>query len=270
VVPCPHFPDDPHLALQGRQRKPGPTRFYHIGKWEPRKAQDRILEAFLLAFRPGQAFLSLRSSGLDHPVVAFPQSPHEALAKLIDRSDVRANGWTSTNVMRSVRLYVQRLSEDQLMILHREGDVYVTLSRGEGFDMPAMDAKLSGNLLLYTPSGGPQDFAGDRDVLVPQTGMVRAHEMYEWQDTEYIDYSIDSAVAGMQLAARRAEVHDRAPHVDLAPFTAASVGARMRRYLDELREDAEPVNAAHRQWVERRGAELRRAMEASAAEQNKA
>ncbi len=264
IVPCPHFPDDPHLALQGRQRKPGPPRFYHIGKWEPRKAQDKILEAFVLAFSPSKGCprLSMRTGALAQPVKGFPQSPEEALGALLERSDVRARGWTSQNVTAFVRLYKKRMSEDQLMILHRESDVYVTLSRGEGFDMPAMDAKLSGNLMLYTPSGGPQEFAGVSDIRVAPTGMVPAHEMYEWQDTQYLDYSVEEAANHMQFMADCVASHDRLPHIDLASFTAAAVGARMHQYLGDLSVAAEPVKKAHRAWAEQRDKELKAAMEA--------
>lgn len=250
VVPCPHFPDDPHLALQGRARKPGPPRFYHIGKWEPRKAQDRIFEAFLLAFRPGEAFLSMRASPLGQPVKGYPQSMHHALMDLLQRPDIQTNGWASKTVMRSVRLYPERMNEGELLCLHREGDVYVTLSRGEGFDMPAMDAKLSGNLMLFTPSGGPQDFCGGKDCQVPKTGMIPAHEMYEWADTRYLDFNVADAVSGMRTMAERAVEHDHSADAYLSNFTAATVGELMLANLFELARQAEPARAAHRAWVE--------------------
>jgi glycosyltransferase involved in cell wall biosynthesis len=256
VVPCPHFPDDPHLALQCRSRMPGPPRFYHIGKWEPRKAQDKILEAFLLAFKPGQAMLSMRCGALGQTVPGYPQSMHQALFNLLQRDDVKANGWTTTTVQKRIRLYPNRMSEGELLCLHREGDVYVTLSRGEGFDMPAMDAKLAGNLMLYTPSGGPQDFCGGKDAQVPKTGMIPAHPMYEWADTQYLDFSIEHAVSGMRKMAERALEHDRVADAWLLNFTAAAVGKRMLAHLAELKVQAEPVRQQCQAWMEQRQSEF--------------
>ncbi len=260
VVPCPHFADDPHLSLAGRERKPGPVRFYHIGKWEPRKAQDKMLEAFLRAFRPGEAMLFVRSSPLAHRVEGYPQSPQEAMAGLLQLPDVRSSGWTETNVVRSIRIFAQRMTEEQLLVMHREGDVYVSLSRGEGFDMPARDAKLAGNLLLYTPSGGPQDYSDARDVMVPTTGLIPAHEMYEWKNTNYWNYSTADAIAGMRQARLKVlQGYDRSPDARLKRFGAGYVGAQMRQYLAELAEAAKPVAAFHRAWVENRRQEFEQA-----------
>ena len=62
--------------------------------------------------------------------------------------------------------------------LHGKNDVYVSASRGEGLDLPAFAAKLSGRLLAMTDSGGPRDFVNDGDILVPPCGLVTA-------DTDY-------------------------------------------------------------------------------------
>jgi hypothetical protein len=263
VVPCPHFPDDPHLALQRRPRVGGassPVRFYHIGKWEPRKAQDKIIEVFLLAFKPGEpAILSLRTGKLASLVEGYPQSPDEALVQLLKADEIRERGWTERNVIKHVRLYRERMTEEQLLILHKEGDVYVTLSRGEGFDMPAMDAKLSGNLMLYTFSGGPQDFDGERDQGTPTTRMIPAHPMYEWNDTKYLDFDLHDAAHRMRVLYDlvRSGEHDRTPGLDLEPFTAASVGGLMVAHLTELQEQAKEAVARHAEWVTLVGEERR-------------
>jgi len=235
VVPIPHFPDDPHLALVGRQRRPGTVRFYHIGKWEPRKAQDKLIAAFLSAFRPGQAQLVLKTSELRKPIDGYPQNPVEAIKQACLLPQVRANGWTFLNWRAGIKLFTARLPAATLVSMHDFGDVYVTLSRGEGFDMPAYDAKLAGNLMIYTPSGGPQDFAGEKDVRVEPTGTVPCHPLYGWNpDARHLDFELEAARAAMWEAFRRVKDHDRRPDVDLARFRAEAVGRDMLRFVEEL------------------------------------
>jgi glycosyltransferase involved in cell wall biosynthesis len=237
VVPMPYFPDDPHLALQGRDRKKGPVRFYHIGKWEPRKGQDRIVLAFLLAFRPGEAELILKTSELRTKIVDYPQGPAQAVHAALLDPEVKRQGWSPHNVNLGVKIVSKRLPSELIVQMHALGDVYVTLSRGEGFDMPAFDAKLSGNMLVYTPSGGPQDFAGPTDARIEPSGSIKCNPFYQWsQDAEYLDYPMEAAVAALQEAKRRVEVRARVADREFGDFDAATVGRRMRQYINELIE----------------------------------
>lgn len=236
-VPMPCFPDDPHLALQGRARRPGVPRFYHIGKWEPRKAQSRIVEAFLRAFAPGDAQLMLKISGLRQAVDGFPATPAAAIKRLLLDPELQDKGWKLETSARYISVVDARLEAVQLRKFHELGDVYVSLSRGEGFDIPAFEAKLAGNRLVYTPSGGPQDYAASADYLVPATGAVRCHPMYHWEpDAEYIDYRTEDAVTAMRRAA--ADVRSGARAVTGVPpeFQAEAVGQMMRKNLSELVE----------------------------------
>lgn len=238
-VPMPYFDDDAHLALRGRARRPGVPRFYHIGKWEPRKVQPRIIEAFLRAFAPGEAQLMLKLSGLRQAVDGFPASAHASIKRLLLDPELQAKGWTLETVSRYVSVVDRRLPAEQLRKFHELGDVYVSLSRGEGFDIPAFEAKLSGNHLVYTPSGGPQDFAAASDFLVPATGSVRCHPMYHWEpDAEYIDYRVEDAVAAMRAAgdAVRSGAAQSAAEPVPVEYAAASVGEAMKRNLSELVE----------------------------------
>ena len=195
--------------------------------------------AFLCAFKPGEAMLLLKTSERAPDAMApYPATPAEALRKAVSCPGARANGWAPENIGRGVVIMDRLLSTEQMLELHRIGDVYVTLSRGEGFDMPAFDAKLSGNLMVYTPSGGPQGFAGEHDERVEQSGTVPCHPFYRWpEDSEYLDYRFDDAVAAMQRAAAKVLGGKRERGIDLAPgYSALSVGKRMRGFLEELAE----------------------------------
>jgi glycosyltransferase involved in cell wall biosynthesis len=236
VVPMPYFPADPHLALNERKRLAGPVRFYHVGKWEPRKEHRNIIGAFLLAFEPGEAKLYIKTSTRG-PVLStdYPQSPAEATSRWLADPRVRDRGWTLEAFNRDVIIIQRRLTMAQMLQLHRQGDVYVTLSRGEGFDMPAFDAKLSGNLMVFTPSGGPQSFAGKHDVPVNRCGSVPCDPFYGWGEAEYIDYRLEDAIDALRYAKDRVERGERMRGIDLERhFSAAAVGSLMRRCVEEV------------------------------------
>jgi glycosyltransferase involved in cell wall biosynthesis len=234
VFGCPYLPDDPYLKLRGRAKQPGRPRFYTIGKWEPRKDQHRMLGAFLRAFKPGQATLFVKTSARAPFFENYPHSIGASQEEWLRDDLVKAQGWTAENVGRDVIVATKHISAEAIVALHRLSDCYVSLSRGEGFDMPSFDAKLAGNLLLYTPSGGPQDFAHPNDVRVEASGLVDAHPHYNWvAGSKYLDWDLDAAVEGFRLAAARIQGKiECAP--DLTAFGALEVGKRMAASLAEM------------------------------------
>lgn len=235
VVPCPFMPNDPHLVLAGRARKPGPVRFYHIGKWEARKEQRYMLGAFLMAFKPGEAMLLLKTSDRAPFFDGYPVSPEVALSQWLEDERCTKNGWSAKNINRGVFLLTRQLTTEQMVELHKTGDVYLSLSRGEGMDMPGLDAKLAGNLMVYTPSGGPQGYATVEDVEIEATGLVPCHPFYNWHSSSmWIDYDVEAAAAAMREAFDVASVRTHARPPSAPEFAAATVGKRMLANLKEL------------------------------------
>lgn len=241
VVPIPYFDNDPHLALgrlkEDRDFVKSPCAFYHIGKWEPRKEQRNILGAFMLAFRPGESKLFMKTSYQSPDFGSYPSSPNQAIKEWLSDPRVVKNGWNEATVNRNIYVIQSRLSANQMLQLHRQGDVYVTLSRGEGFDMPAFDAKLAGKLMVYTPSGGPQDFASLYDVKVEPMSSAPCHPFYGWsEDACYGDYSLWTAVEAMRVARDRFMSHPKPTFTTKRKerFGAKAVGEMMRDNLMEI------------------------------------
>src|SRR5262249_17074513 len=146
-------------------------------------------------------------------VGGYPKGPLEsAKAWMTEDQAVMGKGWRFPDDpdradqaralgQRGLKIYEMRFSGAQIRSLHEACDVYLTLSHGEGFDMPAFDGKLAGNLMVYCPSGGPQDFAGEHDVLVPYSGELYCHPMYGWPDGSiYDDYSMGDAMSALRRA----------------------------------------------------------------------
>lgn len=219
-VHVPFFSNDQHLGLVGRARS-GPTHFYRVGVVDARKDQAKMLLAFLRAFKPGEALLTVKTTHLA-----------QDLSPPLDDPEVRRNGWEHASVARDVRIVHDVWEEHQLIDLHRRGDVYLSLSHGEGWDMPAFDALLSGNHMIYTESGGPQEFAGEGDLLVPTSRMVQCDPAYGWEpDAQWVDFEVDDVVRQM----REAHEHPlpKRHRRPWAGFTSADVGALMKSLLLE-------------------------------------
>lgn len=232
VVPMPYQPADPLLALRGRKRQPGPPRFLHIGKWEPRKAQHEILGAFMLAFKPNEAQLVMKTSKFAPSYIGYPKNVGESVGEWLDDERVKENGWTEKTLHPSIRMITESVEAERIRALHSWADIYVTLSHGEGFDMPAFDSKLAGNRLVYTASGGPEDFATPDDVAVPFAGHETCHPWYDWSDeAQWTVSRAEDAVDALREAAKR---RDEPCGEVSSSFSTVSVGQQMKELLDPL------------------------------------
>lgn len=234
VFGCPYLPNDPVKAQRDKKKKGERPTFYHLGKWEPRKEQRNVLGAFLAAFKPGEARLFVKTSEKAPFFDGYPPNIQVCLQDWLADDRVKANGWNTVNVGRDVRAITRRLTQDEITSLHALSDCYVTLARGEGFDMPAFDAKQMGNLMLYTPSGGPQDFAHPEDIRVESNGLIDTHPFYRWvPGSQYLDYEFEAAVDGYRQAAKKIRDGVSADG-DLSRFSAESIGKRMGDCLRQL------------------------------------
>lgn len=234
IVPMPFEPSDPLLALRGRARRPGPPRFYHIGKWEPRKAQDKILEAFMLAFRPGEATLCIKSSGYTpNGTHDYPDGPAHCIDLLLRRAEVQRMGWTAETAGRWIDLLRSWLSPEQMQKVHALGDIYVSLARGEGVDMPLFDAVLAGNRVVHTATGVAEDCLPG--IMVPTSGSVPCHPIYRWEpDAKYLDFAMEAAITAFRDAAAAVRLHGFADPIDVSRYSSKLVGKLMRANLEEM------------------------------------
>lgn len=223
LIPMPYFADDPHL------RVPAPTeeqagRLYAITRCEPRKAPDVLVRAFLRAFEPGEATLTIKLSPYAFPG-AYP-SIEEILYLEQQVSD-----WTEEEVARGIKVIRAKLSAEEMVDLHARHGTYVSASRGEGLDMPIMAAKLAGRRVVTTDSGGPRDLLGRGDFLVPATGRTPAHPAYYWgEGAAYADHDVDALADAM----REARYFGYEPSRLSDQYRAENVAPKFRAWVEEL------------------------------------
>ncbi len=187
VIPHPFNPSD-KLCLLTQRPAIKQRRFYSIGKWEPRKNFPALMAAYLTAFSPSDdVSLTIKTSG------SWPNyaPPSEVLAKLLTFSDVVSNGWTKENC--TIRIMEGVLSRGQILKLHFENNIYVSASHGEGYGLPAFEAKVAGNRLMYVPWGGVVDFTDENDVPIHH-GFEAVPVEYRWGPCRWASVS-EEAIA---------------------------------------------------------------------------
>jgi glycosyltransferase involved in cell wall biosynthesis len=219
IVPMPYSPSRGASAVaQPRGFKPVPDgkRFYHIGKWEPRKNQLAIIRGFLRAFRPSErASLIVKThewgewDGYKFQTAIPTMLEHDAA--------IKANGWTPKNFDARVRLIVGVMTADEIVQLHEQNNIYVSASHGEAWDVPAFDAVCAGNMLIYPPDQAYDDYVPealrhgrlrsgtyDIDMATPEP----VHPGYGWGEATWMDCAggqEDGDVQMLQAAMRRVE-----------------------------------------------------------------
>jgi hypothetical protein len=226
-------------------------RFYNIGKWEPRKAQHRIVGAFLKGFGPRDA------AGLTIKTTYFGKwtdyPPYErSIQTWLEDPEVKGRGWTADNVGSRVAIYDNTFTDEQITLLHERHNIYVSASHAEGWDYPAFDAKTAGNALVHVGYGGTEDYADfdEGDLRLPWRE-VPVHPGYEWEShATWADYDLGALVEYLQAAKPPDE---RKPRPDLARlYGMQSAGDRMLSAVRELVGAAAPeeLRAAEESWKE--------------------
>lgn len=219
----PYFDDDPWLEV------PPPTehrRFLWVGRNEPRKAPDNLVRAFMRAFSPGDAELTLKLSQYEGPAVETRATLEEVVEDQILMQEC-AWGWTMERWHEHIHVDRERRTRAEMVQLMASHDVYCSASRGEGLDLPAYEAKMAGRTLVLTDSGGPRDFIGDGDELVPATGEMPSSYEYYWSGAPYADYEVDALGAALERAASRAPKGDRLP----GRFRAKKVAKKFGKWI---------------------------------------
>jgi glycosyltransferase involved in cell wall biosynthesis len=132
--------------------------FYTIATWDPRKDLPEMIRLFVQAFSnddPVTLLIKTNELGADigpH----FRQRSTRTLAAEVVSELGRELGRAPPNII----LNTDRLGSAELDMIHAIGDVYVTVSHGEGFALGAFEAATRATPVLATAWGGQTDFLG--------------------------------------------------------------------------------------------------------------
>jgi glycosyltransferase involved in cell wall biosynthesis len=113
-------------------------------------------------------------------------------------------GCLDESILQSVRYIGDNLSRADLAMLYRASDVYVSPYRGEGFNLPVLEAMACGVPVIVTRGGSTDDFCPDRLCL-----RVESQRRASDQGGYFLEPDIDSLIACMQSVAQDASFRQR-------------------------------------------------------------
>ncbi|MBS0558311.1 MAG: glycosyltransferase [Proteobacteria bacterium] len=210
----------------------GDRVYYTINAWDPRKNLPGLIRAFAHAFAADDAVALLIKTGvMGHG--AAPLYPYLSTRELVRRVLDSVAAETGRPPPRVV-LHNAQLDGDAIDLIHALGDVYVSLSRGEGWGLGAFEAATLAKPVLMTGWGGQCEFLG---VDWPGAVPYRLAPVPLWPpqrpsyfpSQRWAEPDFDAAVAMLRSA-----------RIDAEPMRGAMRAIRERI----VRDFAEPVVAA--------------------------
>lgn len=129
----------------------GKLIFYSIFQWGERKNPKALLNSYYSSFGSKDDVLLIiktHINGTDNEHLDV-----ENKVKAI-RNNIKRNGSDYPKVM----LISNNLNENQIAQMHKVGDIYLSSTRGEGWNLPAFDAALAGNHIIATAFSSHMDF----------------------------------------------------------------------------------------------------------------
>ncbi len=180
---------------------------YSIFEWQDRKSPTEQMRCHLRAFQNEErAVLILKAN--PGAVEAAQRALSEAQREIPSRArvELRCEAW----------------DERQIAALHRRGDCYLSLHRGEGWGYPLFEAACQGTPVVATGYSGPLEYldAEHHQLVRCQLTPVRQSYMYYHSRMKWAQPDLDDAVARLRW------VHD---HRDEARQSASEAAARLRR-----------------------------------------
>lgn len=216
---------------------PGPYRFYYIGAWTARKNVDGIIRAYLRAFTADD----------DVELVIQSHSAPESACHVAQLSSGLGD-----KPMPTIRFSNRRMSHDEIAVLHREANCFVTASRGEAWNLPAFDALLARRHVIAPGGMGSDEFLKGTSADLYGSRIAPAHGEVRLVDAPDVPAGYGVAhYVGHQGLSVRSDWRD--PDIcELADMMASAYAAR----LSHLQVKYDPCLRFGRVAVGRRIADL--------------
>jgi GT2 family glycosyltransferase/glycosyltransferase involved in cell wall biosynthesis len=226
VMPLGVDVDHFHPGITGFSNPVGDFVFLASFEWGERKRADMILKVFNQTFRRAE------------PVVLVCKIINVNKPTQVGRQ-IEALGLSAAGG-RIAFLHNKEFPYHQLGALYRSADCYVSAGRGEGWDMPLMEAMACGLPSIATDWGAHTEFVHEGISyplrirgLLPADARAPYYKGFRWSDPdpEHLAHLF------RHVAANRAEAHDRGTRAAAemaARWTWADAGRRIAARLTEV------------------------------------
>ena len=131
---------------------------YTLNTWSPRKALPELIHACATAFSGDDAVTLLIKTGPE----GYEQGPLYGLrpTRELAQRAITAAAERLRRPAPHIVLHDETLDGDGLDLIHAIGDIYVSLSRGEGWGLGAFEAATLGKPVVMTGWGGHTEYLG--------------------------------------------------------------------------------------------------------------
>lgn len=213
----------------GIRRFPNPSGdfvFLANLEWGERKAPELLLRAFNRTFRRSEPVVLL--------VKLINRDPGVSLRSEVANLRLEATGG------RVVFIVNRELPYYELASLYRSADAYVSASRGEGWDMPLMEAMACGVPSIATDWGAHREFVTDENAYllnvrgtIPAVARCPYYTGFRWADPdpEHLSHLLRRVFENRDEAKRRGS---RAADEMRAAWTWRHAAERIRGRLREI------------------------------------
>ena len=146
------------------------TVYYNIAQWTHKKGIDAAIRAYFLAFQKDENVMLLLKG-----YVGMKSQAGDAQKVVGAINDIKA----AMRLQKYPRVYVtdQTMTDEQLKQLHKLGDCYINMSRGEGWGIPPFEALIYGNDLITVHHTGMAEWANPEYCWVVDSMLDSVHNM---------------------------------------------------------------------------------------------
>jgi len=159
------YVDQYHPAIEPLIEKDDRVRFLSISEYTPRKGFDLLLPAYLAEFSS--------DDNVSLILKAYNGSKKPTESKRIIKEDIIRYRRESPNVLHPHILFIgDIIGDDKMPGLYTSADIFVLLTRGEGFGLPMAEAMASGLPCILPDNSSYLDFVNsDNGYLVKTNGL---------------------------------------------------------------------------------------------------
>ncbi|MFN2599501.1 MAG: glycosyltransferase [Pyrinomonadaceae bacterium] len=208
--------------------------FYSIFEWQDRKSPQGTIQTYLREFRDARdAVLVVKTNPGAAAVAERALAQAREAAQSRARVEVRAEAW----------------SDAQVRALHRRGDCYLSLHRGEGWCYPLFEAAAGATPVVATNFSGPLEYlcAEEHALVSFRLERVRQPYVYYHPSMRWAEPDLAHAAQLMrEVYERRGEWRERAARGAARlreEFSLEAVGRTARAKLCELLARTKPAKS---------------------------
>ncbi|MDR7154933.1 glycosyltransferase involved in cell wall biosynthesis [Sphingobium xenophagum] len=209
---------EPYQALASARRARGKqVRFLHVSSCFKRKGIDVLLEAWAKAFTAADPVCLI--------IKTFPNPHNDVEQQLADLGRRYPD-------LATVEIINRDVEREELLQFYADADVMVLPSRGEGYNLPALEAMASGLPLIVTGHGGQRDFCSEREARLIDYRFARSESHVSGHHSLWVEPDVDDLAAALQEQAD--------------PDQAAVIEERRQRALAAAARESDKMAWLHR------------------------